>query len=548
MDTMEMDGVTPAATQTLPTILCCLCGTAITANPSNMCVSCIRGQVDITETIPKIASIYYCKGCARYLQPPKHWVACELESKELLTICIKKLKGLNKVKLVDAGFRWTEPHSRRIHVRLLVQKEVFHNTILQQEFVVEFVVDYQQCEMCQRDAADIDEWQAVVQCRQKVLHKRTFLYLEQLIIKYNAHEDTVGIKVHPDGLDFYFMHRSQGIRFTSFLNHVVPIRFKQADHLVSHDANSNTYRYKYTFSVEILPICKDDLVCLPPKISIHLGGIGPLVLVTKVSQSLTIIDPFTLQTAELPANLYWRYPFQALMSVKQGTEFFVMDVEKTNDRKGKWCLADATVARSVDYGSNDNQYFIRTHIGNFLRPGDLALGYDLGNAVYNDNLLAGHKKLELPDFLLFKRTYSKKNRSKRRLWRLKRLNMELDETMVDTASSKRAALDPIARMAAEQEEFLQDLEQDKDLRSTINIYKDPARIPTSGTEMDVEESNAPEPAAQVQLPASDEEDSEEQDEEYPEVPIEELLEGLVLEDEPGASAEAPEEGSPDEDS
>lgn len=545
-----MDGAAAAAQQTLPTILCCLCGTAITANPSNMCISCIRGQVDITESIPKNASIYYCKGCARYLQPPKHWVACELESKELLTLCIKKLKGLNKVKLVDAGFRWTEPHSRRIQVRLLVQKEVFHNTILQQEFVVEFVVDYQQCDMCKRDAADVDEWQGVVQVRQKVQHKRTFLYLEQLIIKHNAHEDTVGIKVHPDGLDFYFMHRSQSIRFTSFLNHVVPIRSKQAEHLVSHDANSNTYRYKYTFSVEILPICKDDLVCLPPKLSTHLGGIGPLVLVTKVSQALTIIDPFTLQTGELPASLYWRYPFQALMSAKQGTEFFVLDVEKTNERKGKWCLADATVARSVDYGRNDNTHFIRTHIGNFLHPGDLAMGFDLGNAVYNDNLLAGHKRLELPDFLLYKRAFAKKNRSKRRLWRLRRLNMELDESMVAATSSKRAALDPIARMAAEQEEFLQDLEQDRDLRSTINIYKDPTRIPSSGTAMEVDDSDTANVPAQVQSakpspPEQEEEDEEE--EEYPEVPIEELLEGLVLEDEPGAALPPPEEDEADSD-
>lgn len=541
---MEVEGGGSAVTQTLPTVLCCLCGIPIIANSSNMCVNCIRGQVDITETIPKQASILYCRSCARYLQPPKHWVACELESKELLTLCIKKLKGLNKVKLIDAGFRWTEPHSRRIHVRLLVQKEVFNNTILQQEFVVEFVVDYQQCEMCQRDAADLDEWQAVVQVRQKVLHKRTFLFLEQLLIKHNAHEDTVGIKAHPDGLDFYFMHRSQGIRFTSFLSHVVPTRAKQADHLISHDANSNIYRYKYTFSVEILPLCKDDVVCLPPKISLHLGGIGPVVLVTRVSTAIFLIDPFTLQTAELSPPLYWKYPFFALMSLKQATEFFVFDVDKTKESKGKWCLADVTIARSVDYGANDNTHFVRTHIGNFLRPGDLAMGYDLGNAVFNDTLIAGHKRLELPDFVLFKKTYAKKNRAKRRLWRLRRLNMELDESVVHTANRK-SALDPIARMAAEQEDFLQDLEQDAELRSNVNIYKDPAKLPEDNIAMDVEgETSAiQKPEA---LPVLGEEENDD-DEEYPEVPIEELLEGLVIEDEPGALQEPPEEDTLDED-
>ncbi|KAI0566800.1 Ribosomal export protein Nmd3 [Gracilaria domingensis] len=524
---MDLDSPAGPPIRTLPTILCCLCGVPITANPSNMCVSCIRGQVDITENIPKISSIYYCKGCARYLQPPKHWVAAELESKELLTLCIKRLKGLNKVKLVDAGFQWTEPHSRRIRVRLLVQKEVFHNTILQQEFVVEFVVEYQQCDMCKRDAADIDEWQAVVQARQKVLHKRTFLYLEQLIIKHGAHEDTVGIKAHPDGLDFYFLHRSHAMRFVSFLNHVVPIRTKQADHLVSHDANSNTYRYKYTFSVEILPLCKDDIVCLPPKVHVILGGIGPLVLVTKVSTTISIIDPLTLQTAEMSGSLYWKYSFPALMSFKQGTEFIVLDVEKTKERKNRWCLADATVARSVDYGRNDNQYYLSTHLGNFLNPGDLALGYDLGNAVYNESLLAGHKRLEVPDFLLFKKTYSKKNRSKRRQWRLKRLNMELDDTVVETGNRK-SNLDPIARMAAEQEEFLQDLEQDRELRAHINMYKAPTKGKQASSRMDVDQGSS----TGAPQPKNESGEEQEDDEEYPEVPIEELLEGLNIQDDP----------------
>lgn len=51
-------------------------------------------------------------------------MSCALESRELLAICLKKLKGLNKVHLVDAGFVWTEPHSKRVKVKLTVQKEV----------------------------------------------------------------------------------------------------------------------------------------------------------------------------------------------------------------------------------------------------------------------------------------------------------------------------------------------------------------------------------------------------------------------------------------
>ena len=39
-------------------------------------------------------TILWCKDCNRYLQPPKHWVRAELESKELLTFCLKRIKGL----------------------------------------------------------------------------------------------------------------------------------------------------------------------------------------------------------------------------------------------------------------------------------------------------------------------------------------------------------------------------------------------------------------------------------------------------------------------
>lgn len=89
-----------------------------------MCINCIRNEVDITEGIPKHGTIQFCRNCERYLQPPNIWVRADLESRELLAFCLKRLKGLNKVRLIDAGFIWTEPHSRRIKVKLTIQKEV----------------------------------------------------------------------------------------------------------------------------------------------------------------------------------------------------------------------------------------------------------------------------------------------------------------------------------------------------------------------------------------------------------------------------------------
>ena len=129
--------------------------------------------------------VNFCKGCDRYLQPPAAWIQADLESRELLTILIKKLKPtLVNVRLTDASFVWTEPHSKRIKIKITVQKEIQEGAILEQvipvsrrlvdkknssdilhhNFKIEFVVQGLQCTDCQRTAAS-DFWKSVVQVK-----------------------------------------------------------------------------------------------------------------------------------------------------------------------------------------------------------------------------------------------------------------------------------------------------------------------------------------------------------------------------------------------
>lgn len=81
-----------------------------------------------------------------------------------------------------------------------------------------------------------------------------------------------------------------------FLNAVLPIRYKHSKKLISHDIHSNTYNYKFTFGVEIVPISKDSLVCLPKKLAQQLGGISQMCLVYRVTNSVHLIDPTTTQS------------------------------------------------------------------------------------------------------------------------------------------------------------------------------------------------------------------------------------------------------------
>ena len=135
-----------AATQSM--ILCCMCGTPVAPNTANMCPNCLATKVDITEGISKQLIVHHCKGCDRYLRPP--WTQVKPESRELMALLLRKIRGLKKVKLIDANFIWTEPHSKRIKIKLKVQKEQFAKLVLQQEFVVEYVVANQFCEDCHR--------------------------------------------------------------------------------------------------------------------------------------------------------------------------------------------------------------------------------------------------------------------------------------------------------------------------------------------------------------------------------------------------------------
>ena len=66
--------------------------------------------------------------------------------------------------------------------------------------------------------------------------------------------------------------------------------------------------------------------------------------------SINLMDPSTLQTAELSAPVYWRekFPFKALADAQDQVEFIVLDIEPVGPQKGKWALAEAArAARAI---------------------------------------------------------------------------------------------------------------------------------------------------------------------------------------------------------
>ncbi|KOB67746.1 Nonsense-mediated mRNA decay protein [Operophtera brumata] len=341
-------------------VLCCQCAVPIEANPSNMCVACLRAHVDITEGIPKQATLFFCRGCER----------------ELLALCLKRLRGLNRIKLVDAGFAWTEPHSKRIKVKLTVQGEVMGGAVLQQTFIVEYNIQHQMCDACHRSEAQ-DYWRALVQVRQRANNRKTFYYLEQLILKHKAHENTLGIKP----------------------NHVLPIKCSQSKKLISHDIHSNIYNYKFTFCIEIVPLSKDSLVCLPKKLTNQLGGISPVCLVNRV----TICD--------VSSTVYWRNPFLPICNPKQLVEYIVMDIDVLKEHEKKSFPGQGVVSNK--------------HV--------IADVYNLSESNVNDDNLDKLDTSVIPDVFLVKKHYGERSARRRaRTWKLKHMAEELHDGLSST--------------------------------------------------------------------------------------------------------------------
>lgn len=178
--------------------------------------------------------------------------------------------------------------------------------MLQQTFQVEFVVQNQQCDDCKVTYTP-HTWVSQVQLRQRVHHKRTFLYLEQLILKHNAHDKALNIVEKHDGLDFQYKLNSHSNRLIQFVMAHFIAKHAHTRQLISHNEQNGTYHFKYTNILELAPVCRDDLVILPPKTAKALGGIGPLVLVYKLTTSVHLVDIHTMRTLEIDGPTYYKY-------------------------------------------------------------------------------------------------------------------------------------------------------------------------------------------------------------------------------------------------
>lgn len=189
-------------------------------------------------------------------------------------------------------------------------------------------------------------------------------------------------------------------------------------------------------------------------------------------------------------------------------EFIIMDIEPVGKSNGRYHLAEATVARASDLGSNDKTYFTRTHLGAILHVGDSVLGYHLTDTNFNDPNFdaieaSSQYRDAIPDVVLIKKHYARKKKPKNRAWRLRRMAREHEEEALAAASGgaqSRKQEQEQERLEADFEMFLRDVEEDQELRSTLDLYKNRNKVQQpGGDEMMDEDSDSDDEVPKINM-------------------------------------------------
>ncbi len=298
-------------------IVCCLCSAVIDANPRGTCEACFRKSLSIKTSIPTEFEIIYCKECHRFLRPP--YVKIDRESSDMMKLCLSRIKSYDKkVKIIDSNFIYTEPHSKIIKIKVTLEKEIEKN-IINQSLVIEFKEKWLLCRDCQKVQTP-HIWASCVQIRQRVPHKKTMLYLEQIILSNKMQKNALDFKETEDGFDFFFTTRRAGEIFSNWVATVVPAKITYHKKYVSLSTST------FTYLVDVANVAKYDLFLLDKDSSTKLGGIGPLLVCTRLSTRTIFVDPRTFNSVYLDGNTFFKYKFKSFCNSNQLTEFLILDV------------------------------------------------------------------------------------------------------------------------------------------------------------------------------------------------------------------------------
>eukprot|EP00465_Bigelowiella_longifila_P002677 CAMPEP_0185253228 /NCGR_PEP_ID=MMETSP1359-20130426/2067_1 /TAXON_ID=552665 /ORGANISM="Bigelowiella longifila, Strain CCMP242" /LENGTH=233 /DNA_ID=CAMNT_0027835573 /DNA_START=60 /DNA_END=761 /DNA_ORIENTATION=- len=215
-----------------------------------------------------------------------------------------------------------------------------------------------------------------------------------------------------------------------------------------------------------------------------------------------------MQRVQVSAKAFWRDAPIVVCGRKQLRNFVVCDIETPSDPEekvtaGKYTQGEATVMRDTEaQDDQDSEYISMTHLAHQLSAGDTCAGYDLKSLIVQDDVQSRLRGRDLPEVVIVRKTFpNRKNRARTRRFKLKTLQKEGAEGK----GSKRS--NNTDKAEDDMEVFMNDLEEDPEMRADVNLYK---RKVTSRAE-------------DVKMRGGEE---DEDDDGFPEISMDELIEDM----------------------
>jgi nonsense-mediated mRNA decay protein 3 len=247
--------------------------------------------------------------------------------------------------------------------------------------------------------------------------------------------------------------------------------------------------------------------------------------VKNITNNIHLIDPLTGQTAQMSGEVFWREPIRPIITAARsrfvryivlGKDAVILErnvSRKSTTRRNKAKLATLTVAKEADLGINDVQIEERSHVGYLMKSGDIGVGYDLTDVQFvDDEAEEARAAGKYPDVIMLRKLYggvatNESDAARQRMFKLQKLEADNVEAAKDKKAKKDKENDDM-----DEEDFLREVEADKEMRINMNLYK---------TEIAMKKLEGGENAS------VDEDDDDDQ-----QVKLDELLDGLVLDDGP----------------
>lgn len=385
-------------------ILCPACGAPTTARSDGtvLCRACVAASGDDwrlplqrhIERYPKILSFCRCPLCERVLtseaSKQERWEGLELESEQLLAFLLRRVKtallgkravsaieGLSRalgdgtLTLDDARFVWTEPHSRRVKLEVVVGHSG-EGGASKHKCELEFYEERRRCKSCLGESSTRGrkmgsgggDFNSKIQVRVKGTGgKRTMRSLEDALKELGG--AATAARRHAAGFDVEFASRQHAAKFLSELRRSgrAPLRVEQpTKKLVTHDEHTNAADWQRTTLVWVPPIDKHDVV---------VTGSSAFALVVGVRNTLRVVDLVTRNERDVTAEQYFKDPFEAVMSTTDLADFEVLD--------------DAFVSRD----SAPPRRYVAPCLPDGPKPGRIYTGYDLESIAHRVHLVHG---------------------------------------------------------------------------------------------------------------------------------------------------------------